>query len=66
MENEKYLTSQQMAEEFGPFFSESRLRFWRWQGYGPPVLRIGRRRLYRRSDVLAWIESNMAAGKSTD
>jgi excisionase family DNA binding protein len=31
------------------------LRYWGWKGDGPRSVRVGRRRLYRRSDVEAWI-----------
>lgn len=29
----------------------------RWAGQGPPFVRIGRNVRYRKSDVVAWIES---------
>jgi excisionase family DNA binding protein len=35
---------------------EGTLRYWRHRGEGPPSFRIGRRVVYRRSDVEAWIE----------
>ncbi|MFD6134582.1 helix-turn-helix transcriptional regulator [Isoptericola sp. NPDC060257] len=31
------------------------LRFWRFQGTGPRSAKLGRRVVYRRSDVEAWI-----------
>jgi predicted DNA-binding transcriptional regulator AlpA len=37
------------------------LNTWRTHGYGPEFLKVGRRVLYRRSDVLAWIESRRRA-----
>lgn len=37
--------------------SESTCRFWRTTGYGPPGRRVGRRVLYRRQDVDAWLAS---------
>jgi DNA-binding transcriptional MerR regulator len=30
------------------------LQNWRWRGYGPPFLKIGKRVLYSESDLLAW------------
>jgi Helix-turn-helix domain len=33
------------------------LNTWRTHGFGPEFLKVGRRVLYRRSDVFSWIES---------
>jgi excisionase family DNA binding protein len=33
------------------------LRYWRHLGSGPRSFRLGRRVLYRRDDVLAWIDA---------
>ncbi len=33
------------------------LRYWRWQGSGPRSFRLGRRVLYRRSDLTTWINA---------
>jgi predicted DNA-binding transcriptional regulator AlpA len=35
----------------------------RYTNTGPPSFRLGRRLVYRRADVLAWIESHAAADK---
>lgn len=35
----------------------STLAYWRHRGEGPRYAKVGRRVLYRRSDVLAWLES---------
>ena len=35
--------------------SEETLRYWAWQGKGPKSFKSGRRRLYKRQDVEAWI-----------
>jgi predicted DNA-binding transcriptional regulator AlpA len=35
----------------------------RYRGSGPPSFRLGRRLVYRRADVLAWIDANAAADK---
>jgi prophage regulatory protein len=32
-------------------------RYWAHIGFGPPSFKLGRRRVWRRSDVLAWIAS---------
>ena len=33
------------------------LRYWRHQGTGPHSFRLGRRVLYRREDLHAWIDT---------
>jgi hypothetical protein len=58
---ERYLTARQVAQEFGEFFSETRLRSWRWRRVGPHFVRVGKRCLYRRSDLLEWLNSNVRA-----
>lgn len=39
---------------------EATLRYWRHAGIGPRSLRIGRRVMYRRSDVADWIDAEAA------
>lgn len=34
------------------------LRWWRHEGIGPKSARMGRRVVYRRADVLAWIDAH--------
>ena len=41
---------------------ESTLRYWRQRGDGPPSFRVGRRVLYRRDAVEAWLRVKEAAG----
>jgi predicted DNA-binding transcriptional regulator AlpA len=36
-------------------------RYWRHLGCGPHSFRVGRRVMYRHSDVLTWIEKQAAA-----
>jgi prophage regulatory protein len=36
-------------------------RYWAMIGEGPKSFKIGRRRVWKRSDVLAWIEEQAAA-----
>ena len=36
------------------------LRYWRHLGIGPRSFRLGRRVLYRRDDLYAWIEHERA------
>lgn len=37
------------------------LRFWRQRREGPPSFKLGRRVMYRRADVDAWIEAQVQA-----
>jgi excisionase family DNA binding protein len=45
---------EQTAERIGT--SISTLRYWIQRGTAPPSAKIGRRRMFRPSDVDAWIE----------
>jgi predicted DNA-binding transcriptional regulator AlpA len=40
------------------------LRYWRAQGPGPQSFKLGRRIMYRESDVEAWIAAQVQAEKS--
>jgi predicted DNA-binding transcriptional regulator AlpA len=42
------------------------LRYWRYAGRGPVSFRLGRRVVYDRSAVLAWIEKERQATSSGD
>jgi len=42
------------------------LRYWRHQGIGPRSFRLGRRVLYRRDDVHAWIDAKRENAVPTD
>ncbi len=35
------------------------LRYWRHRGTGPRSFRLGRRVLYRRDDLQAWVEEQL-------
>lgn len=37
------------------------LKYWRYIGTGPRFARIGRRVVYRRSEVEAWLEEQFAS-----
>lgn len=52
---EGLITIQRLSEEIG--VPEATLRYWRQQGTGPKSARIGRRVMYRRADVEAWIQA---------
>ena len=42
------------------------LRYWRHLGTGPCGFRLGRRVLYRRDDLRAWIDVRREAAAPTD
>ncbi len=42
------------------------LRYWRHLGTGPRSFRLGRRVLYRRDDLHAWIDARREAAVPTD
>ena len=42
------------------------LRYWRHLGSGPRSFRLGRRVLYRRDDLLAWIDAQRENAVPTD
>lgn len=50
---------EQFAEKVNA--SINTVRYWRTIGYGPKSARIGRRVVYRRADVEAWIDAQFEA-----
>jgi hypothetical protein len=42
---------------------ESTLAYWRHRGEGPPYAKVGRRVLYRRLDVEAWLSGQFAESR---
>ena len=38
------------------------LRWWRHRSTGPASFKVGRRVLYKREDVTAWLDAQYAAG----
>lgn len=51
----KLLTMEDVEARWGP--SVATQRHWRASGTGPKAARIGRRVMYRESDIEAWINS---------
>lgn len=60
MEDTGYLTPPETADLLRR--PTSTLAYWRHRGEGPPFAKIGRRVLYRRADVMAWMEEQFARG----
>lgn len=54
------LTTKQVAEEF-PFLPEATLRWWRHAGRGPKSFVIGKKVLYRKSEIERWLSEQEAA-----
>lgn len=54
-----YLMTEAVSAEYG--WPIETLRTWRKQGRGPRSGRVGRRVLYKRADVEAWIEEQISA-----
>lgn len=49
-----FIDTKEVAAYFGA--SEETVRYWRHTGRGPASVRVGRRVLYKRSDVVAWFD----------
>jgi DNA-binding transcriptional MerR regulator len=55
---------EQLAEELNT--SINTVRYWRTTGYGPKSARIGRRVVYRRANVDAWINAQFEEATNQD
>ncbi|MEM4406875.1 MAG: helix-turn-helix domain-containing protein [Candidatus Methanomethylicaceae archaeon] len=53
---EKYITEKELSEIIS--IAPQTLRNWRHQGYGPPYIKVGRRVLYKLSDVIRFMDEN--------
>lgn len=53
------MSTGQVSESYS--IAEATLRYWRHKGDGPPSFRLGRRVVYRRSDVEKWLTAQEAA-----
>jgi hypothetical protein len=50
-----WITTNEMEAEFG--LPRPRQARWRWLGTGPPYFKVVGTVMYRRSDVVDWLES---------
>jgi excisionase family DNA binding protein len=55
----EFLTTKEVAELLRT--SPETIRYWAWRGEGPKGFKSGRRRLYAREDVDAYIAERRAA-----
>lgn len=49
----EYMTTEEVAEHLRT--SASTVHYWHHKGIGPESFKLGRRRLYARKDVEAWV-----------
>ncbi len=54
---EKLIHSKKVAERWG--LCHRTLERWRWEGYGPPHIKIGGRVMYRPADIEAFENSQL-------
>jgi prophage regulatory protein len=59
MTSSEYLSASDLEELTGT--PKSTWRYWASIGQGPPSFRLGKRRVWRRSKVLAWLEEQEKA-----
>jgi excisionase family DNA binding protein len=59
----EYLTTREVADLLRT--TPETLRYWTWRGEGPKSFKSGRRRLYARADVDAYIAERQEAATVT-
>lgn len=59
---EKLLSVEELAERWG--IPKTTFYRWRYVGYGPPGIAVGRHVRYRPADVERWLDEAQAAGDS--
>jgi Helix-turn-helix domain len=57
-----FLTQDEAAAELN--ICERTLDRWRWLGEGPPITKLARRVLYRRSSLLVWLRTREHRGNA--
>lgn len=57
------LTVQQAADFMG--LSRNTLDAWRYRGFGPPHIALGRKIVYRRQAIEAWMEKRTRTSTSS-
>lgn len=56
----EFMTAPELEQLTGT--PESTWRYWAHIGQGPPSFKLGRRRVWKRAAVMAWLASQEAAG----
>lgn len=59
-EPQEYLTNAEAARLAG--LAPGTLEAWRRRAGGPPFIRLGRRVIYKRSDVVEWLDGKRRGG----
>lgn len=59
MTSSDFMSTNNIEQDYG--IKASTLRYWASVGEGPPSFKLGRRRVYRRAAVVAWIEQQEKA-----
>lgn len=57
---ERLLSTAEVAELLG--VAPETVRFWRWNGSGPPAHKVGRLVRYQAKDVQAWVDARQRIG----
>lgn len=60
MSNREFLDAAGLEQLTGT--KASTWRYWAYMGEGPASFKLGRRRLWRRADVLTWIADQESGG----
>jgi hypothetical protein len=61
-----FLTPRELAQRYGGRVSVKTLANWRWQGLGPPFVKLGGRVLYPVTDLLGWELDRTRGGADGD
>lgn len=65
MDDDKFLDVPGLAARY-PGTTEATVHTWLYKGTAPPSYKIGKRRLFKLSDVLAWEAEHLEGDRSDD
>lgn len=65
MENQKYLTAEEVAERYREEISVGTLRNWRAMRVGPPFVKIGKAVLYPIDELDEWDRKNLVTCRAS-
>ena len=65
MENQKYLTTEEVAERYREEISVGTLRNWRAMRIGPPFVKIGKAVLYPVDALDEWDRKNLVTCRAS-